>query len=396
MKKHVFSLSTLLLSTLCLQAGGEYLLATPNSNPLEAEAEQPSQMMPSFIENINGYLRVGYQLNDKDRADLALGGKLHFDTVQWHGLSVGASFYTTNQIHQNEGAEVPFFDANQKSYSLLGESYLRGTWGATQLTIGRQELDTPFADSDDIGMVPNTFEAYLLTNTSFTDTTITLGQIQKMAGVDATDPAHFEKLNNSDNVQTLGIAYASKSGLSLSSWYYNLTDATIESIAYVDGSFEGEVSGFSYLLGLQYAQEAYSQSSDDASIYGVNLEMGYAGVGFHVAYNQSNDNTADNGFGGGPFFTSAEFLTLAEGGKDAEALLLGGSFDTSVIGIPHVTLTLNSLTLTDENSVDSDELDLGITYEKRDFNIQLIYSDVEDTINNQSFENTRIFMNYLF
>ncbi len=49
------------------------------------------------------------------------------------------------------------------------------------MTVGRQVIDTPFADSDDIGMMPNRFEAYTLRNSDLENTTLTVTHIVKMA-----------------------------------------------------------------------------------------------------------------------------------------------------------------------------------------------------------------------
>jgi len=49
------------------------------------------------------------------------------------------------------------------------------------LKIGRQELDTPFADSDDIAMIPNSFEAAIFTSNYLANSSIFLGYIKRWA-----------------------------------------------------------------------------------------------------------------------------------------------------------------------------------------------------------------------
>ncbi len=65
-----------------------------------------------FIRTIDGYARVGYQTNDKHYQDLAIGGKLHVDTIERKGFSAGVSFYTSESITGlHDGAEVAFLIA---------------------------------------------------------------------------------------------------------------------------------------------------------------------------------------------------------------------------------------------------------------------------------------------
>ncbi len=117
------------------------------------------------------------------------------------------------------------------SYTILGEAYLQLDFGKSMLKIGRQEIETPFAQVDDIGMIPNTFESAIFENRNIEDTTIFLGQIQRMAGVDAEVVDKFTKVNGSNDMQVLGINYEGVKDLALQGWYYNLKDGEIDSIA---------------------------------------------------------------------------------------------------------------------------------------------------------------------
>ncbi|WP_024787729.1 MULTISPECIES: OprD family outer membrane porin [unclassified Lebetimonas] len=364
-----------------------------------AFAENNNVVNSDLLKKVDGYVRLGYQHDDKDsKTDLAIGGKLHAETKSFSGISAGVSFYTTNAIRNNhDGGSVPFFDADNKSYSILGEAYLLGKFKNTTIKIGRQELDTPFADTDDNGMIPNTFEAEILTNTDLLGTTIVLGQIQRWAGVDTDEPSKFTKLIDKHNVQVGGITYEGIENLALSAWYYNLKDNDIDRIFYTDANYEGEKDDFSYSLGVQYANQHYNASNEDsAKVYGFSASAGYKGFTLGVAYNKSNDNGADNGFGGGPFFTSANFLTIAEAGKDGDAVLVNGEWDASDV-IKGLSLNTGYVTLHDKDDTKSTEFDAGLSYAFNDnLSLDVIYSDVDDKINDDKFKNTRVFVNYAF
>lgn len=396
MKKIVLSTITGSMLTSMLYAGGDISLVEP------IVEVRPQVKEKAFFKTVEGYVRAGYQNDGKDATDLALGGKLHVETNVWYGFSAGASFYTTHAIGDNDGAGVPFLDSNNGSYDILGEAYIQAQYGNTTFKAGRQEIDTPYADTDDIGMIPNTFEAYVLTNTDIANTTLMAAYITKMAGVDADVPEEFTNTGMDNGIATFGIVYEGIENLALQGWYYDIQDNTGDrAFTYFDGIYTGEASGIGYELTAQYAtqDEFPGDASSDADIFGISASVGLELVGITVgtAYNSVDGTAADNGFGGGPFVTSSEHLTLAEAGIDGEALIFSAEWDTSFAGLDGLTLAAGYLTLEDTLGTESTELDLTASYAFNDaLSVDVIYSDVEDNINGDTFENTRVFVNYMF
>ena len=102
----------------------------------------------------------------------------------------------------------------------------------TMLKIARQVLDTPFAGPDDIRIVPDLYEAYLLTNTDIADTTLVLDHVTKMAGtIDslAATAFQFNSMSNAagiagaDDAVTIAAAiYSGFENTTLQAWYYTL------------------------------------------------------------------------------------------------------------------------------------------------------------------------------
>ena len=111
-----------------------------------------------------------------DRDGFALGGKIGFETAPLYGVSAGAVFYTTNKLDDESKTatknDKTLFDGNDDSYSTLGQAYIQGKFGATTVKVGRQQLDTPLAGSDDARMIPNLFEAAVVINGDIKDTTL--------------------------------------------------------------------------------------------------------------------------------------------------------------------------------------------------------------------------------
>ncbi|MDP1784360.1 MAG: OprD family outer membrane porin [Sulfuricurvum sp.] len=117
----------------------------------------------------------------------AIGGYLKYETGAWNGLNLGAAFYTTNglMIRDNKATnpevDPTLLGKDNESITYLGEAYLQYKNGNTTFKGGRQKLDTPMAGSDDARMLPNLFEAYVLSNTDIKDTTLIAGHITKFA-----------------------------------------------------------------------------------------------------------------------------------------------------------------------------------------------------------------------
>lgn len=346
----------------------------------------------------DGYIRAGFQ--HQDEGELSIGGKLHLQTAPIAGMSFGTSFYTTNGINDKYNDGIAFFSTDQRSYSILGEAYIQAEIQNTFLKVGRQELDTPYADTDDIGMVPNTFEGLSVVNNDIEDTTIVLAHLQKMSGVDADISEKFTKINSSDGVQAVGIIYEGFEDITLNGWFYNASD--FAKLTYLEADYARSFGKVNVGAAGQYTIQDYD-NSNEVSVYGVNFTLGLEGSGltFQTAYNKAdstNGQVAENFFGGGPFFISCEHLTMAESGENGEAYRVGVEVDGASYGIEGLGFTLSYLGAEGDDGSDLNEIDLMASYAVNDqLSLDLIYSDMTDNANDsESYTNTRFFVNYAF
>ncbi len=341
----------------------------------------------------DGNLRVGFQ--HQDEGELSIGGKLHMQTAPVNGISFGTSFYTTQGVDEKHNDGVAFFSADKHSYSILGEAYLQAEIQNTLIKVGRQELDTPYADTDDIGMIPNTFEALIVVNNDIQDTTIVLAHLQKMSGVDAEIPEKFNKLNDSDGVQTVGITYEGVEDLIFQGWFYNASDFV--KLTYLEADWIGSLGGFGVGVAGQYTIQDYD-NGNEVSVYGVNLTLGLEeqGLTFYTAYNKAdstNGQVAENFFGGGPFFINCEHITMADIGGDSDAYRVGLEVDGANYGFDGLGMGLSYF-----EGEDLEEIDIVASYAvSEQLSFDLIYGDATDNADgSESFTNTRIFINYRF
>ena len=123
---------------------------------------------------------------DYTRNANAIGGYLKFETADYKGLSLGTALYTTNGFalgdrDDNNDVDPTLLGKDNESYSMLGEAYLQFKYDNTTFKAGRQKLNTPMAGADDARMIPNLFEAYVLTNTDLADTTLLAAHVTKFA-----------------------------------------------------------------------------------------------------------------------------------------------------------------------------------------------------------------------
>jgi len=369
---------------------------------LSANAETLSDALEQT--KANGYLRGTYQSHDvkDDRTyqDDALGGKVHIETGSFYGVSLGASLYSSNALFNDDNhGLVPLRGENHKSYTILGEAYMQLDFGKSRLKVGRQEIETPFAQVDNIGMVPNSFESAIFDNRDIDDSTIFLGQIQRMAGVDADVVDKFTNVNGSNDMQVLGINYEGVKDLALQGWYYNLKDGEIDSIAYLEANYEKELGTMTYGAGLQYAKESYLNNAD-ANVYSGTLSAtaNEIGLTLSTAYSKAKDNGASSGFGGGPFFSNSEYLILDNAGKDGTALWYGAEYDASKVGFEALTIGLEYVTLTNEAKQEATEADLVLSYEMSDaFEVHAIDSNLKaHNVGEDDAKHLRVFANYNF
>ena len=391
-------------------------------HPIEVQSVRSILSGYDPLEHTNGQLRVGYIHLAEDVSPhstaYAVAGHFHFDTQRWNGLMVGAEAYTVLNLGNNQkypDVNPDFFDVNGESFILLSQAYIDGKWGNTEIKLGRQSLDTPHADSDDLRMIPNYFEAYNVTNTDITDLTLSAGFIHRMAGwengMDSSEFVHVGKtLGASRNVDGVYYASASYEGikdLSLSLWYYNYHD--MANVLYAEAGYSHEFSkDVSIILGLQYdgSQEtgAALLGKQNAQTYGISLETDFTDIGVTIlaAYNQDNGDSGAMGLslGGGPLFTSMEDQTLDALGTSGSAWIIGAGYDFEKMGIDDLTfgVAYGSFKADEPSVYESREIDAAIEYNFNDMiSVSAAYASVDFNSNGmEDYDQFRVIVNYNF
>jgi len=434
MKKLTLSITALMIMSISiygenLRESLESLQAVPEVSTIQEKTQQSIEVRSvrgilsgyDPMEHTKGQLRAGYITFSEDGASrtsaYALGGHFHFNTKRWNGLMVGAEAYTVLDLGINQNPlnlNGDFFDENGKSFILLSQAYLDGKWGNTEIKLGRQALDTPHADSDDIRMMPNYFEAYTITNTDIDDLTLSAGLIDKMAGwenginsPDFVDVGETLGVNKIDGIYYASASYEGIKDLSLSLWYYHYSN--IADVVYAEAGYSYALSqNTTFTLGLQYDGSHQTGAGllgkQDAQTYGVSVEAQFEDLGVTVlaAYNQDNGDTGAMGLslGGGTFFTSMEDQTLDALGTAGSAWIIGAGYDFGKRGMDYLTfgVAYGSFEAEDASIYQSREIDAVLEYSFNDkISATAAFASVDFKVTGmEDYDQFRLIANYNF
>nr|MBC8238472.1 outer membrane porin, OprD family [Candidatus Sulfurimonas ponti] len=291
---------------------------------------------------VTGQMRsiyAGYKQEETGAVDTyatAIGGILKYELASLNGFNAGAAFIISHDIDfatGNGAKQDPELSSDKGNYSELSEAYINYKNGGFNLRVGRQLFDTPLADSDDVRMVPNTFEAYLATY-KVSHFTFTAGNVQRWQGAGAGLGYDNGVSLESEWIDIGGqgtffggVTY--QDDWEVNVWYYdiphliNATKAT-----YIDINSHTYNGALAVHGSLQYLHESESKNSGvDAEIFGALFEIEMHGLGFNLAYNASKKHKGKksfSGIGGGSMFTSMDTMIIDEITEDREAQAIVG------------------------------------------------------------------------
>ena len=358
----------------------------------------------SLIESFEGQVRVGYidTKEDKSLIGTALGGHIFLKTRPFYHMAAALEFYTIQDIGKSQNPD--FFDADLNGFTTLSQAYAEAEWENSFIRAGRQLLDTPHADSDDIRMMPNYFFAYLLQNSSLTDITLQTGKIERMAGwengVDAKRFVRIDEVLGLDK-KSDGVYFASalyeKEPYALQVWYYDVDEVC--DIFYLEVGSSVEWKGMELDMAFQYdraKKRGEALLGDiDAKTFGVSLQADVNSIRLYGAYNKENGSGAVFSLGGGPFFTSMEDLTI-------DAIGAKGSAWTAVAGLDFweyfsADAMYGRFKASKSSLFDASEVDFTLSYSYNDsFSVDMVHADVDDRSGGSDRSIFRVIANYNF
>ncbi|MFT7824153.1 MAG: OprD family outer membrane porin [Sulfurimonas sp.] len=376
MKKTV--LLSLITSTM-IMAGGDVV-------PVVQVAEPAVETQEADYGKISGQLRGFYidrtyeGIVENNRNALAAGGWIGYETPSWEGLSLVAKAYGTYgfDIHEEDAEDAgsasydpSLYGDNFDNYVFLGELYLNYARNNTTFKIGRQRLDTPFAGADDARMLPNLFEAAVLTNSDIEDTTLILAHVTKESvgtfgnvyppgalslqsgyglGFKEGTSGDFADMGevalgagtDTDGVTAGALIYKGIEGTTLQAWNYYAYD--ILNALYLQADLGWDCT-LNDAVKMKASAQYINQSdvgdalagSIDANYYGVKLAAAYDALSAYAAYSTTDSDTeGDHGiitpWGGMPAFTQG-MVTRHMFFNDTDAFKVAASYNFKEYGV---------------------------------------------------------------
>ncbi len=358
--------------------------------------------------------------NDTDTYATAIGLQLKYELAKYKGFNAGVAFTTSHDIHfisgdKDKGERNDELSSSKGSYTELTEAYINYEFEGLNLRIGRQVIDTPLADSDDIRMVPNTFEAYMTTY-EVGAFSIVAGHLNRWQGADAGLDDGWVKTGK-DGVNLAGVTF-SNNNFKVNGWCYNISNASASDIIngadnngnnaiYIDASTKLNLSGVDLTLAAQYLSESEQDSSNvEANIYGVMAEVVVSGLSINIAYNKSRKEVGKHsfsGYGGGALFTNMDTMILDEitEDRDAEAIVAGLSYSIGDFNLLYAYGDFKGDADSNGAKAHIVEQDIGVEYTPNDnFTFSAIYviDDNKEDATSTDFnsKNFRVLASYNF
>ena len=334
-----------------------------------------------------------YNVDESKTSGTSFGGIFGFNSASFYGMHLHLGAYVSQKIHSLNPSDpakqnIELFDSSGDSFVYIGEASLQYESEAGQVKAGRIRIETPYANSDDIRMAPNSFEGVWGDLALNDDWQAQAYFLTRWAGIDSGDDQNVFKSFTDDGYGVAGgsLTYRPNDDRAISLWYYNVDKES--DIIYAEGTGEVYFSDdFHMEWGLQGAHISERDNSGvDGNVVGAMVIADYDFVYFGVAYNDAftkNNTFITDGFGGGPFYTSLDEQTIGavsalSPGEDLGVYRVALGFDFSSLGADRLNLEfVHGHFLLENSPAEVEESDVVLTYAITDrWYLESIYSDI--------------------
>lgn len=363
--------------------------------------------------NCSGYLRTGFLQTDirsvdtssasAIAAELGCGYRLNSHIKARLGL-LGVLDTGLNS-HNDDNIHADFFNRKKDSYLILGEAILTLSYGNFEARLGRQILDSPHLDGDDLRMLANLFEAYLVDYHFSDEVYFGIGLVREASG--------WENGGNLSNFIPIGEALGGKDGeawlswlsyekehLSGNLWFYLIPNHL--TIFYAELIYSNFLtSEISYDLALQYDWGQNSGTARlgevEAHTSGLMASVSGYNITLTAAYNKNFGHTgAVASIGAGPFFTSLEDQTLdAVTGDNSQGILFAVEYAfTNELSLGVAAGEFRSK---NKKVSQTEEINYFLNYNWNDnLSAELIYAAIDDRNSSADIDQIRAIITYRY
>lgn len=355
-----------------------------------------------------GYIRAGFIQTDHDSAT-ALGGEAgcSFKLNQLISIHAGAfaSFDPGINSDNDDNIHTEFFNKKKDSYLIAGEAYLTLSYGNFNAHFGRQRLNSPFMDEDDLRIIPNLFEAYLIDYHLTDEIVIGSGYVREASGwATGTNASQFvsigEALGGHSNGAVISWLDYDHDFLTSSTWFYYIPDHL--TIVYTEFHFSQEITpSLSYDFGFQYNwgndTGADRLGHINTHTFGVMAALAWSDVTLISAYNKSiGDTETLASIGGGPFFAALEDHSPdSVGENNSQGIMIGAEYN--IIPEFAVGVMAGKFSTPNKSEYNKEELNFYLNFNWHDKILtEIMYAIVDDLNDEEDMHQFRVILTYQY
>ena len=332
--------------------------------------------------NIRAYYNTREYDSRPDEGAFSLGGALRAETGSISGIKLGVGYYTAQDLGTNDDDPAKVNTRLGSDLEVLGEAYVNLSGFNTAFIVGRQKINAPLANPGDAFIIPFTFEATSLVNTSIPKLTLQLDHINEIKNRNSEEFVDVGEWSTSrygiapqetSGTTNLGAIY-NANPLKLELWLTRFDDL-FDSI-YLQGNYN--FSGNEMIkpfVGAQFVQQEESGNAllgtVDSTLYGVQAGASMGKASLTLGYNTvaEQEDTFRNGaflapysFSTSPIFTNNMLETFENvDSGDASKITFNYNFSNALV------FKLSYATFDFTLAPDRDATDVDITYSFDDY-----------------------------
>jgi hypothetical protein len=354
---------------------------------------------------IDGNFRSYFNTRDydvkTDESALSVGGALRVNTGSINGFNLGLGFYAAQDLGTNSSDAAKVNKRLGSELEVLGEAYVNYTAGDTSVTVGRQKLNTPFANSGDAFIIPFSFEGTSIVYKGISNVILEVDYINSIKNRNSstfTDVGTWtanrfsaeSSDSDSDSTIILGGTYT-KDALKVQVWYYDFDN--MFNSTYLQANYAlSAVGSTKPFVAVQYGTQG--ESGDEilgeikSSLLGIQAGVGFAQSKLTLAYNTVSENSgafksgaflAPYSYSTSPLFTNNMLQTFENvDSGDAVKVTFNHSF-------AKVKLKASYAEFDFDTSTDREAIDFDLTYDMSGYSkgltlryrIEVVTSDVK-------------------
>lgn len=241
---------------------------TPKTDPAEKNLWD-AIISGKLIKHFRSYYMNRHFDKKGTQESMAFGGWLGYETAPFYGISATVIGYTSQGLGLNDKNKsgAGLLGSEQKSITVLGQSYAQLKTENILIKLYRQALDTPFINSEDFRMIPSLYEAYTFETTLIKKIQIFVSHVTKVKGwTDSKFKSMSELAGISDSNEGVTLAggiYTPKDNLTIQAWNYYCYNFMNAAFAQIDYNWK-----FSNKLDLQLSAQAFYQADIAEALYG--------------------------------------------------------------------------------------------------------------------------------